>query len=112
MMSASPLPVVAFGGFSDLPSSMAFICSAEAEVVKAEVVKATDAPNASVTSATLVLDIMLSLLKSRLCAASERSHFPKTIRFQLYSVRGFTQYFRRKLSYSLGLEEELRQPLD
>src|ERR1700753_893614 len=110
-MSASPLPALAFGGFSDLPSSIAFICSAEAEVVKAEVVKATDAPNASVTSATLVLDIMLSLLKSRLCAASE-THFPQTIRFQLYSVRGFTQHFRQKLSYSLGLEEELRQPLD
>src|ERR1700730_16412096 len=58
-MSALPLAGLAFGGTSDLPSSVAFIFSAKAGPAKAMV-----APSASVASVVLVFDMVFSLLAS------------------------------------------------
>src|SRR5205085_4408492 len=71
-MSAVPVPAVVVAGTSDLPSSVAFIFSAEAGPAKA-----TAAPSASVASMVLVM--VLSLLTSAMFVSLT------TARFRIYS---------------------------
>ena len=71
LMSAVPVPEVALGGFSDLPSRLAFIFSAKAGL-------ANTMPTASAASRVLVFSMFLSRLTSNYDAILKWRYFLKT----------------------------------